>query len=437
MEGMDVWSLSAILVILATPASCGRSFYIDYDKHTFVKDGQPFRLVGGSMHYFRVPRAYWDDRLYKLRMGGLNAVDFYIDWSGHEPEPEQYNFIDNYDVVAYLEAIKKADLLAVIRPGPYICGEVDNGGYPYWLLRKHPNIRYRSTQKEYVDEVTKWFHKLLPMFVPYLYKNGGPIIMFQVENEYGHLDNGCDPNYMEFMLTLQEKGLGKDVVMYHTNFPNERRFYCDKVRDILAAGNCASECNMSIFNTIRKVQVKPGGPLLVAEYYTGWMNFWGWDNNPAYPAKVLDTFKKLMDEGANIIIYMYHGGTSFGFKAATSGDAPIVTSYDFDAPHRRRRGPQGLLLFAERRHRQVLTAQAGRRSEGFTKTKTGRGVHDPRHDSRRGHGPLPTEGMAQENQFQVSSDIRAAGTGLRISRVQHGGAHGHQRVSVVKGARTA
>ncbi|XP_037288989.2 beta-galactosidase [Rhipicephalus microplus] len=332
MEGMDVWSLTAILVILATPASCGRSFYIDYDKHTFVKDGQPFRLVGGSMHYFRVPRSYWDDRLYKLRMGGLNAVDFYIDWSGHEPEPEQYNFIDNYDVVAYLEAIKKADLLAVIRPGPFICGEVENGGYPYWLLRKHPNIRYRSTQKEYVDEVTKWFNKLLPMLVPYLYKNGGPIIMFQVENEYGHLDNGCDPKYMEFMLTLQEKGLGKDVVMFRTNFPYEQRFYCDKVRDILVAGNCDPKCNMSIFNTIRKVQVKPGGPLLVAEYYTGWMNFWGWDNNPAYPPAVIDTFKKMMDEGANIIIYMYHGGTSFGFKAATSSDAPLVTSYDYDAP---------------------------------------------------------------------------------------------------------
>ncbi|KAL1438019.1 hypothetical protein MTO96_048474 [Rhipicephalus appendiculatus] len=318
MEVRAVWRLTAILVALARPASCGRSFHIDYEKHTFVKDGQPFRLVGGSMHYFRIPRPYWDDRLHKLRMGGLNAVDFYIDWSGHEPEPEQYNFIDNYDVVAYLEAVKKADLLAVIRPGPFICGEVENAGYPYWLLRKHPNIRYRSTQKEYVDEVTKWFNKLLPMLVPYLYKNGGPIIMFQVENEYGHLDNGCDPKYMEFMLTLQEKGLGKDVVMFRTNFPIGRRFECDKVRDILVAANCDPKCNMSIFNTIRKVQVKPGGPLLVAEYYTGWMNFWGWDNNPAYPPGVIDTFKKMMDEGANIIFYMYHGGTSFGFKAATS-----------------------------------------------------------------------------------------------------------------------
>lgn len=165
---------------IVTSGVAERSFKIDYNKHTFLKDGKPFRFVGGSMHYFRVPRAYWDDRLHTLRMGGPNVVDFYIDWSGHEPEPGQYNFADNYDLVAFLEAVKKADLLAIVRPGPYICGEVDNAGLPYWLLRKHPDMEYRTMHDDYMLEMGKWFQKLLPMLVPYLYKNGGPIIMVQV-----------------------------------------------------------------------------------------------------------------------------------------------------------------------------------------------------------------------------------------------------------------
>ncbi|XP_065306938.1 beta-galactosidase-like [Dermacentor albipictus] len=310
-----------------------RSFAIDYTNHTFLKDGKPFRFVGGSMHYFRVPRAYWDGRLHTLRMGGPNAIDFYIDWSGHEPEPGQYNFIDNYDVLAFLEAIKKADLLAILRPGPFICGEVDNAGFPYWLLRKYPNMQYRTMEKEYVEEVTKWFDKLLPMLVPYLYKNGGPIIMVQVENEYGHLKGFCDPNYMEFMLSLQEKHLGKDVVMFRTDSPSLRQYECDKVRDILVAGNCDPKADVpKSFDIIRRAQVKPGGPVVVGEYYTGWMNYWGWNNNPAYPPAVINTFEKMMDDGANVIFYMFHGGTNFGFKAATSAESPLVTSYDYDAP---------------------------------------------------------------------------------------------------------
>ncbi|KAL1438018.1 hypothetical protein MTO96_048473 [Rhipicephalus appendiculatus] len=284
-----------------------RSFKIDYEKHTFLLDGKPFRFVGGALHYFRIPRPYWEDRLHTLRMGGPNVVDFYIEWSGHEPEPGQYNFVDEYDLVAFLEAVKKADLLAVVRPGPFICGEVDNAGFPYWLLRKHPNMQYRTMEKEYLEEVTKWFDKLLPMLVPHLYKNGGPIIMVQVENEYGHLEDlkdSCNPKYMEFMLSLQEKHLGKDVVMFRTDSPSLERFACDKVRDILVAGNCDPKADVpAAFDIIRQAQVKPGGPIVIGEYYTGWMNYWGWNDNPAYPP-----------------------------AAATSSESPLVTSYDYDAP---------------------------------------------------------------------------------------------------------
>nr|XP_037288987.1 beta-galactosidase-like [Rhipicephalus microplus] len=334
MRALAAARLIACGIIMSSTAE--RSFKIDYDKHTFLLDGKPFQFVGGALHYFRIPRPYWDDRLHTLRMGGPNVVDFYIDWSGHEPEPGQYHFVGEYDLVAFLEAIMKADLLAIVRPGPFICGEVDNAGFPYWLLRKHPNMQYRTMEKEYLEEMTKWFEVLLPMLVPYLYKNGGPIIMVQVENEYGHLENlesACNPKYMEFVLSLQEKHLGKDVVMFRADAPSEVRYECDKVRDILVAGNCDPKANVTAaFDIIREAQVKPGGPVMVSEYYTGWMNYWGWNDNPAYAPAIISTFEQMMKEGGNVIFYMYHGGTNFGFKAATSAESPLVTSYDYDAP---------------------------------------------------------------------------------------------------------
>ncbi|XP_049514351.1 beta-galactosidase-1-like protein [Dermacentor silvarum] len=314
-------------------SEAARAFTIDYERQTFLKDGKPFRFVGGAMHYFRVPRPYWDDRLRKLRMGGLNVVDFYIDWSGHEPEPGQYNFRDNYDLAAFLEALKKADLLALVRPGPFVCGEIDNAGFPYWLVRKHPHIRYRTMQREYTREVEKWFNVLFPKIVPYLYKNGGPIILVQLENEYGHLDGYCDPNYMEFMLQMQERLLGKDVVMFRSDSPVQSRYDCDWVRDVLVAGNCYPKTNVSeTFGAIRRGMVKPGGPILVPEYYTGWMDYWGYAHNKEDPRHVIKTFEEMMDHGANVVFYMYHGGTSFGFKAGTSNTAPLVSSYDYGAP---------------------------------------------------------------------------------------------------------
>ncbi|KAH8035568.1 hypothetical protein HPB51_006324 [Rhipicephalus microplus] len=155
----------------------------------------------------------------------------------------------------------------------------------------------------------------------------------QVENEYGHLEGHCDPLYMDVVLSLQRVLLGMDVVMFHANAPSMERHNCDKVRQILVAGNLDPMSNVSKdFDVIRQAQVKPGAPIVVSEYYTGWMNYWGWDDNPAYPSMIVETFEKMMEQGANVVFYMFHGGTNFGFKAATSSESPLVTSYDYDAP---------------------------------------------------------------------------------------------------------
>lgn len=309
-----------------------RSFVIDYENSRFLKDGEPFRFVGGSVHYFRIPRPYWRDRLYRMKMAGLNVIDTYIEWSGHQPERDVFNFLDNYDLEAFLELAQDLGLLVILRPGPYICGERDNGGFPYWLLRYSPDMRYRSLDRKYLTEVKRWFKHILRKMKRYLYEKGGPIIMVQVENEYGHYPD-CDKNYMEFMLSLLKLYLGQGVVYFRSDSPSKEHYDCDAVRDALVAGCCDPKAQVkSAFKIISDAMPIKGGPIAVTEYYTGWMDFWGFRHNPADPPRVVGTFEDMMNHNASVVFYMFHGGTSFGFGAATSSGAPLVTSYDYDAP---------------------------------------------------------------------------------------------------------
>ncbi|XP_077500001.1 beta-galactosidase-like [Amblyomma americanum] len=322
--------LSALCAVLP-PSGGGPSLIVDHANKRFLRDGKPFQFVAGAMHYFRVPRAYWKDRLHKMRMAGVNTVDFYVEWSSHEPQPLEYNFEDMYDVVGFLNEVKNEGLLAILRPGPYICAERDNGGFPYWLLKQHPKMMYRSMDVNYLNLTERWFAKLLPMMVPYLYRNGGPIFAVQVENEFGHYRH-CDANYMDHILSSLERHLGRDVIYFRNDFPDESYYTCDKVRDILVAGNFDfNQDPNKMFEIMDWAQVQPC-PRFVAEYYTGWMDHWTFDRPNKSSLQLVDKFKDLLKMGASVTIYMFHGGTSFGFKSSTSMDTPVVTSYDYGAP---------------------------------------------------------------------------------------------------------
>lgn len=314
--------------------SRGRSFVIDYENGMFLKDGAPFRFVSGSLHYFRVPKAYWMDRLVNMKMAGLNVLHTYVEWSGHEPEPGAYNFENEYDLEEFLDMADDLGFLVMFRPGPYICAERDNGGLPYWLLREHPHMKYRSSHPAYLNAVDRFFNYLLNMMKPYLYKNGGPIISVQVENEYGSYPE-CDKDYMLHLVELIQKHIGADVPLFRSNQADESLFDCDNVRDTLPTINMKHDFNSSraleiVRNSLKK-NGKNKGPFVVTEYYSGWMDHWGEPHANVDPAEVAKTFDELMNLGASVNFYMFHGGTNFGF---TSGSSPpiVPTSYDYDAP---------------------------------------------------------------------------------------------------------
>ena len=210
-----------------------RSFIIDYENDRFLKDGEPFRYISGCLHYFRVPRFYWKDRLMKMKAGGLNAVQTYIAWNVHEPIQGRYNFEGDADLVSFIELANSVGLLVIIRAGPFICAEWEFGGYPPWLL-KNTSIVLRSTDNEqYLTYVKSWMSILLPKLRPLLYSNGGPIISVQVENEYGYYP-ACDHDYLKFLEQVFREYLVDDVILFTVDGDRVALLRCGTIPSLYA-----------------------------------------------------------------------------------------------------------------------------------------------------------------------------------------------------------
>uniref|UniRef100_A0AAX7SVU8 Beta-galactosidase n=1 Tax=Astatotilapia calliptera TaxID=8154 RepID=A0AAX7SVU8_ASTCA len=285
------------------------SFTVDYQHDCFRKDGEKFQYISGSIHYNRIPRVYWKDRLLKMYMAGLNAIQTYIPWNYHEALPGLYNFSGDRDLEHFLKLAQDIGLLVILRPGPYICAEWDMGGLPAWLLKKK-DIVLRSTDSDYIAAVDKWMGKLLPMIKPYLYQNGGPIITVQVENEYGSYF-ACDYNYMRHLSKLTETS------------STSRAFGKGRPHNVLTAWYVFSlGAHGAVFNS----QVN-------SEFYTGWLDHWGSHHSVVSPTQVAKVLSEMLLMGANVNLYMFIGGTNFGYwNGANMPYAAQPTSYDYDAP---------------------------------------------------------------------------------------------------------
>uniref|UniRef100_A0A670JUC4 Galactosidase beta 1 like n=1 Tax=Podarcis muralis TaxID=64176 RepID=A0A670JUC4_PODMU len=309
-----------------------RSFRIDYVNNCFLKDGARFRYISGSIHYFRVPPAYWKDRLLKMYMSGLNAVQIYVPWNYHEPQPGVYNFSGDRDLEKFLNLVAELDLLVILRPGPYICAEWEMGGLPSWLLTK-PDIALRTTDSDYLQAVDRWLGVLLPKIKPHLYHNGGNIISVQVENEYGSY-YACDYNYMRHLLGVFRASLGEEVVLFTTDGTSASELKCGTLQGLYATVDFGPEENVTEAFMLQRLY-EPKGPLVNSEYYTGWLDYWGEAHSTKSAKKVANSLQKILEMGANVNMYMFQGGTNFGYWSGADykdGYKPITTSYDYDAP---------------------------------------------------------------------------------------------------------
>ncbi|KAK2895016.1 hypothetical protein Q8A67_012245 [Cirrhinus molitorella] len=296
------------------------------DSTHFTLDGAPFRILGGSIHYFRVPRAYWRDRLLKLKACGLNTLTTYVPWNLHEPERGVYLFQEELDLEAYLRLAGELGLWVILRPGPYICAEWDLGGLPSWLLQDK-NMKLRTTYSGFTSAVNSYFDKLIPRVTPFQYKKGGPIIAVQVENEYGSYAK--DEKYLSF---IKEALLSRGISEFLVTSDNHDGLKLGVVDGVLQTVNLQK---LTFGDVQHLAEMQPQKPLMVMEYWSGWFDVWG-EPHHVFPAEeMISIVRELLDRGISINLYMFHGGTSFGFMngALDLGTyKPQTSSYDYDAP---------------------------------------------------------------------------------------------------------
>ena len=301
-------------------------------KEEFYLNGEPFKILSGAIHYFRVHPDDWYQSLYNLKALGFNTVETYIPWNLHEPKKGQFNTQGILDVEAFLQLAQELDLYAIVRPSPYICAEWEWGGLPAWIMRE--DVRIRSSDAAFLSHLDDYYAFLLPKLAKHQLSQGGNILMFQVENEYGSY--GEEKEYLRAVANLMKK-YGLTAPFFTSDGPWRACLRAGSLiaEDILVTGNFGSNPTEN-FMQMQRFFDEHGKkwPLMCMEFWDGWFNRWGEEIIRRDPEELVEAVMETIKLGS-INLYMFHGGTNFGFMNGCSArgqkDLPQVTSYDYDA----------------------------------------------------------------------------------------------------------
>lgn len=296
----------------------------------FLLDGKPFVIRGGEMHFSRVPREHWRDRLRMMKAMGLNTVGTYLFWNLHEPRPGEFDFSGQNDIAAFVRIAQEEGLWVILRPGPYACAEWEFGGFPSWLL-KTPDLRIRTSDPRYLAAATRFLGEVGKRLAPLQVAHGGPILMVQVENEYGSF--GADHGYMGSIRDALRK-VGFDGALYTADGPTPKMLDGGTLPDVLSVVNFGAD-PAGAFAELEKFRGKT--PRMAGEYYPGWFDHWGEQHHTGQVDDILKDIGWMLERDVSFSLYMFHGGTSFGFmNGANYSDKepfqPDTTSYDYGAP---------------------------------------------------------------------------------------------------------
>jgi beta-galactosidase len=297
----------------------------------FELDGKPFQIVSGAIHYERVPRVYWRDRLRKARAMGLNTVETYVFWNFHETSPGVFDFSGQKDVAEFVREAQQEGLWVILRPGPYACAEWDFGGLPAWLLRE-PGMVVRSSNPLFMAAATRWMHRLGQELAPLQSANGGPILAVQVENEY--VSFGTDSAYMHGVKQmLLDSGFDRAMLYTADGAGQASKSLLPELPAAINFGSLFTSAK-SQFDELAKS--RPNGPKMSGEFWDGWFDHWGEKHHTTDAAAEAADLKWMLERGYSVNLYMFHGGASFGWMNGANIDdgkyGPTVTSYDYDAP---------------------------------------------------------------------------------------------------------
>ncbi len=295
---------------------------------SFVLDGKPFQIRSGEIHYSRVPKEEWRNRIRMAKAMGLNTICTYVFWNFHETRRGEYDFTGEKDVAAFVKLCGEEGMQAIVRPGPYVCAEWDLGGIPAWLLAE-PGIKLRTTTPRFLDPAKAWMKHMGRMLQPLSITNGGPLLMVQVENEYGHF--GDDPKYMDALYQALRSG-GYQGIVFTSGGPSQMMLQNGALPGQLNAVNFGGGGQYS-FGKLR--EFSPKQPDFTAEFWVGWYDQWEMPHHAISVKERIGDLQWMMEIGASFNIYMFHGGTTRGLWAGGDFEGryrSITCCHDWDAP---------------------------------------------------------------------------------------------------------
>jgi beta-galactosidase len=323
------WIILCFLLLVVRVNAQYAPHHFSVGDSAFLLDGKPFQMISGEMHYPRVPREAWRQRMQMAKAMGINTIGTYVFWNVHEPQKGKYDFAGNNDIAAFVKIAREEGLWVVLRPSPYVCAEWEFGGYPYWL-QNQKGLIVRSREPQYLQAYKNYITQVGKQLAPYFVTHGGNILLVQVENEYGSY--AADKEYLDINRKIFIEA-GFDCALYT----------CDPAKD-LAKGNLPG-----LFPAVNGID-NPGqvkslvrkynngkGPFYVAEWYPAWFDWWGEKHHTVPAENYAGRLNTVLAAGISINMYMFHGGTTRGFmNGANCYDSgyyePQISSYDYDAP---------------------------------------------------------------------------------------------------------
>lgn len=324
--GAAAWLMPAKAAPKAEKAPAPITF--EAGKGAFLLNGEPYVVKAAELHYPRIPRPYWDQRIKQTKALGMNTVCLYVFWNAHEPRPDEFDFTGQNDLAEFVRLCQANGMNVILRPGPYVCAEWEMGGLPWWLLRKK-DIRLREADPYFLERVDIFQKKVAEQLKGLTAPEGGPIIMVQVENEYGSY--GEDKPYVATIRDMLRKNFGSDVQMFQCDWSSN--FTLNGLDDLIWTMNFGTGADIDQ-QFAKLKELRPDSPLMCSEFWSGWFDKWGANHETRPAADMIAGIDEMLSKGISFSLYMTHGGTNWGHWAGANspGFAPDVTSYDYDAP---------------------------------------------------------------------------------------------------------